>query len=178
MVKTKDRKKHLSKINLKVFTDLLFLGEKLGFETSEEWKTKIGSIDYVWYIEFPFNFPETKTKRIPIIGFEVETSSRTRKHLKGDILNLLELSPSIGILIILEEGFKGKKRDFDGNVKAVKKYAEGFNSLSNIFVWSEKELKELREKLKTYNRPKEFVSEWAQNLRDEIARIKKTKLKE
>ena len=122
---SKKRKATLSKINAVVFTDIVCLGAKLGFETKDEWKTKTGSIDYVWYIEPPISFPYRKEKRIPIVGFEIETSDRSRKHLKGNILNLLELSPAIGVIIILKEGFKGNERKFNGCIKAVRKYAEG-----------------------------------------------------
>lgn len=168
MVKlNEERKSLLSSMKGMTFVKLMVSGAKLGFETEKEWKTKTGRVDYVWFLDLPFNLPQRKFKRIPIVGFEVETGFRTRKHLKGNILNLLELSPAIGIVVLLEKGFKGRKDQFKGCIKAVKTYAERFEALGDILVWSETELEELKEKLKDIPEPKEGVN----RSMDEVRRI-------
>ena len=72
-------------------------GKQLGFRTKREYAVKGGRIDLVWYIEMPMIIPQTDLREIPIVGFEIETSWRTRKHIKGDILNFQVLKPYIGV---------------------------------------------------------------------------------
>lgn len=42
------------------------------------------------------NFPA----RLPLASFEIESSWRTRKHIKGDLVNLLELQPALGVIVL------------------------------------------------------------------------------
>jgi hypothetical protein len=41
---------------------------------------------------------------LPIAGFEIESSWRTRKHIKGDYLNLADLGAALGVIILLGDG--------------------------------------------------------------------------
>ena len=40
-------------------------------------------------------------RRLPLVAFEVESSWRTRKHVKGDYLNLADLGASLGVIVLL-----------------------------------------------------------------------------
>lgn len=42
--------------------------------------------------------------RLPVVGFEMESSWRTRKHVKGDAVNLQDLSPPLGVIVLLGSG--------------------------------------------------------------------------
>ena len=174
MVKLDEKRKSLlSSIKGMTFVKLVILGAKLGFETENEWKTKTGRVDYVWFLDLPFNLPQREVKRIPVVGFEVETGFRTRKHLKGNILNLLELSPAIGVVILLEGGFKGRKDQFKGCIKAVKTYAKRFEALGDILAWSETELEELKIRLKDIPEPKSGVNKSVDSIRRITEDVKK-----
>lgn len=64
------------------------------------------------------------------MGFEVESSWRTRKHIKGDLLNLMDLQPALGIIVLAGDGRK---------VEATKKFARTLvkRHASRIEVWDE-----------------------------------------
>lgn len=49
-----------------------------------------GRSDLVWL----WRRPQCFAAILPLVGFEIETSWRTRKHLRGDYLTLLELWPA------------------------------------------------------------------------------------
>ena len=136
------RREELSSLKKDVLNKLESIGERLGFISEKEHRTEMGIIDFDWFVD------KSYFKRIPIIGFEIETSWRTRKHLKGDIMNLLSLSPAIGIILLLKSGFSNigdfeKEADFKGNLKAVEKYAKSFGGVSKILVWTEDEVNKL-----------------------------------
>ncbi len=114
------------------------IAQQIGLSQETEVRTKNSQIDVVWYLEFKHELLENLIK-LPLIAFEIETTWRTRKHLKGDIFNLLEISPSLGIVLLLEEGFKKKNR-FKGNFKAIKSYAESYRGIARIDVWTEKDI--------------------------------------
>ena len=42
--------------------------------------------------------------RLPAVAFEVESSWRTRKHLKGDYINLFDSGASLGVIVLLGVG--------------------------------------------------------------------------
>ena len=37
---------------------------------------------------------------MPVVGFEIESSWRTRKHVKGDLLNLQDAGVSLGVIVL------------------------------------------------------------------------------
>ena len=43
---------------------------------------------------------------VPVVGFEVESSWRTRKHVKGDLLNLLDAGVALGVIVLAGDGEK------------------------------------------------------------------------
>lgn len=75
-------------------------GHTAGLQPEREYPVVGGRIDMVWLWKGPPAFPSV----LPVVGFEVESSWRTRKHIKGDYLNLLDLQPALGIIVLLGEG--------------------------------------------------------------------------
>jgi hypothetical protein len=120
---------------------LKILSEKLGFVCAEEVATNGGRVDLVWFHKFRSIIPYFDD-RLPVVGFEIETSWRTRKHIKGDLFNLLELSPACGVILFLSEGFR-EDLELRGNVEAAKRYISGFKGICRILVLTEKEIEEI-----------------------------------
>jgi hypothetical protein len=121
------------------------IASKLGVIQEREVHTNGGRIDLVWYYAFEYELPSIGLK-LPLLGFEVESSWRNRKHIKGDIFNLLELSPALGVILFLSEGFSDVSK-LKGNVEAAKRYAKNYSGVSRIGVWTDKEVDELYERL-------------------------------
>jgi hypothetical protein len=82
---------------IELLTDM---GKLSGLDVQTEYPVVGGRIDLVWLWRGPDSFPSV----LPLVGFEVESSWRTRKHLKGDYLNLLDLQPALGVIVLLGEG--------------------------------------------------------------------------
>ena len=55
---------------------------------------------FVWYLRLSHPLADG-TLRVPVVAFEVESSWRTRKHIKGDYLNLFDLGASRGVIVLL-----------------------------------------------------------------------------
>ena len=148
---------HTMPITIKKFDDALDLSAlasiwiekldeisiKLGLTQEKEVSTKGGRIDIVWFKNFENRLPYIGEK-LPLIGFEIETSWRTRKHIKGDLFNLMELNPSLGVILFLSQGFKTESK-FKGNLKAAKKCAESISGSSNIQIWTDENVKKIYE---------------------------------
>jgi hypothetical protein len=131
----------LDQLRLKWVDKLDAIASKLGLTQKKEVATNGGRVDLVWYHMFESDLPSLGLK-LPLVGFEIETSWRTRKHIKGDIFNLLELSPALGIILFLRKGFEDES-DLRGNVEAARKYTRGYDGLSRIAVWTDKEVDEI-----------------------------------
>jgi hypothetical protein len=114
------------------------IGTKLGFKAENSVRIEGGEIDHVWFIDFGKALPYFGSK-IPITGFEIETSWRTRKHIKGDIFNLISLNSAYGVVLFLKQGFRNESQ-FRGNTEAAKRYAESLYGRGKIFVWSEEDV--------------------------------------
>jgi len=73
---------------------------------------------------------------LPVVGFEVESSWRTRKHLKGDYLNLCDLGAALGVIVLLGEG---------GDVEGTRRFAQAMVDRPGprVMVWSEKDVERL-----------------------------------
>ena len=121
------------------------IGKELGFESAPEFPTNGGKIDLVWLLNLG-HIVGTLPQKVPIVGFEIESSWRTRKHIKGDIFNLLELSPSAGIILFITKGFQSKSK-LAGNLDAAKRYISGFSGISRLLVWTDEDVKEVYHRL-------------------------------
>ena len=86
-----------------LFDDVLsFLercGAELGFKTQRKYEVPMSRIDLVWYLDLPVRLPQIQQRKIPVVGFELETSWQTRKHIKGDIMNLQALRAAHGVIL-------------------------------------------------------------------------------
>jgi len=104
-------------------------GRAVGLAVEFEYPVPGGRIDVVWLWEGPERFPV----RLPLVGFEVESSWRTRKHIKGDLLNLMDLQPALGIIVLAGDGQK---------VEATKKFARSMvkRHACRVEIWDETEV--------------------------------------
>jgi hypothetical protein len=68
-----------------------------------------------------------------VAGFEIESSWRTRKHIKGDYLNLADLGAALGVLVLLGDG---------EHVEATRRFASILVDRPGhrILVWSERDV--------------------------------------
>jgi hypothetical protein len=85
----------------RVIDALLAAGRRSGLDVQSEYPVVGGRVDVVWLWPSP-----TLAEPLPVAGFEIESSWRTRKHIKGDYLNLLDLQPAVGVIVSLGEGAK------------------------------------------------------------------------
>ncbi|MGO4363488.1 DUF7662 domain-containing protein [Terrabacter sp. RAF57] len=74
-------------------------GEWLGFTVVLEYPVRGGRLDVVWTWTPPVPFPGLELA-VPVAGFEIESSWRTRKHVKGDLLNLQDAGVSLGVIVL------------------------------------------------------------------------------
>jgi hypothetical protein len=86
----------------RVISQIVHAGRLLGLDVKTEYPVVGGRIDVVWVWRGPKEFPI----ELPLVGFEVESSWRTRKHLKGDYLNLVDLQASLGVIVLLGDDVK------------------------------------------------------------------------
>jgi hypothetical protein len=121
---------------------LVSYGQRLGYQTRKEWRTELGSrIDVVWAQELPPQLAAiTSQSLLPVVGFEIETSWRTRKHVKGDIFNLQDLGAALGI-IVLCTGSQDRSAEVTSLRKATQRYVAKLGL--RILVWTEAEVEHL-----------------------------------
>jgi hypothetical protein len=88
--------------NQRLTAALAEAGRALGLSVERGYPVPGGRIDVAWLWEGPELFPV----RLPLVGFEIESSWRTRKHLKGDLMNLMDLQPALGVIVLAGDGAK------------------------------------------------------------------------
>lgn len=110
-------------------------GTRLGFEVAREYPVQGGRLDVVWLAAQGLAIPGFE-RPLPAVGFEVESSWRTRKHIKGDYLNLADLSAGLGVIVLLGDGEE---------VEATRRFAETLVDRPGprILVWSEQDVHRL-----------------------------------
>jgi hypothetical protein len=110
-------------------------GSKLGFEVAHEYPVPGGRIDLVWLLPATTAIPGLDAP-LPAVGFEIESSWRTRKHIKGDYLNLHDLGASLGVIVLLGDGDK---------VEATRRFAQAMADRPGprVVVWSELDVERL-----------------------------------
>jgi len=113
------------------------IAEFLDLEYESPYRIEGAEIDVVWFQTLP-----SPIGRIPIVGFEIETGKRMSKHIKGDVFNLLSLSPAIGVIIFIKRGYDDVRK-WEGNKKGATKFAEAVKGFSRIKVWSEEDVEKL-----------------------------------
>lgn len=108
------------------------LGRDLGLEVAREYPVVGGRIDVVWLWHGSSALPVS----LPLVGFEIESSWRTRKHIKGDLLNLIDLQPALGVIILL-----GKGPDVESTVRFARTSVD--LHAPRIQVWTEEDIEDL-----------------------------------
>lgn len=110
-------------------------GVELGFEVVCEYPVQGGRLDVVWLLPGTAAIPGVGAP-LPVVGFEVESSWRTRKHLKGDYLNLCDLGAALGVIVLLGEG---------GDVEGTRRFAQAMVARPGprVLVWSEEDIQRL-----------------------------------
>ena len=110
-------------------------GRKLGFEVAHEYPVPGGRIDLVWLLPATTAIPGVDAP-LPAVGFEIESSWRTRKHIKGDYLNLHDLAASLGVIVLLGDG---------DEVEATRRFAQTMADRPGprVVVWSELDVERL-----------------------------------
>lgn len=88
-----------SDINRELTPILVDVGRLMGFATVTEYAVPGGRRDVVWLWEPPSPIPGV-VGAIPVAGFEIESSWRTRKHVRGDLLNLQDAGVALGVIVL------------------------------------------------------------------------------
>jgi hypothetical protein len=88
-----------STLNRELTQLLTEAGSRFGFDVALEYPVRGGRLDVVWTWQPPFPMPGLE-RPVPIVGFEIESSWRTRKHVKGDLLNLHDAGVGLGVIVL------------------------------------------------------------------------------
>lgn len=88
-----------SAVNRELTALLLEAGRAQGFDVVAEYPVKGGRLDVVWTWTPAGQVPGLDAA-VPVVGFEVESSWRTRKHVKGDLLNLTDAGVALGVIVL------------------------------------------------------------------------------
>jgi hypothetical protein len=134
----KECEKELGNYTSNLKKKLAKMGEELGFKTQGEFTHEGSRIDFIWYIDNMI-LKKRNIDKVIVAGFEIETSYRTSKHIRADVLNLRLLSAGLTILILPKESFHLSgciEKDRVGMRKAAEKTAK-LLGMSNFYVWDE-----------------------------------------
>lgn len=88
-----------SELNRELTGLLVDAGRRLGLIVETEYPVRSGRLDVVWSLTPTTPIPGLD-RPVPVFGFEVESSWRTRKHVKGDYLNLTDAGVAVGVIIL------------------------------------------------------------------------------
>ena len=86
-------------VNRELTQALVSVGQHLGFTVVSEYPVPGGRLDVVWTWVPSTRLPGLE-HGIPVVGFEIESSWRTRKHVKGDLLNLQDAGVALGVIVL------------------------------------------------------------------------------
>lgn len=88
-----------SDINRELTDALVEAGRRRGFQVMTEYPVPGGRLDVVWCCDVDMAVVGVEGP-VPVVAFEIESSWRTRKHVKGDLLNLIDSGASVGIIVL------------------------------------------------------------------------------
>lgn len=88
-----------SELNRELTSLLADAGTRFGFDVAVEYPVKGGRLDVVRTWTPPSPLPGLE-RPVPVVGFEIESGWRTRKHVKGDLLNLHDAGVGLGVIVL------------------------------------------------------------------------------
>lgn len=88
-------------VNRDLTDRLVAAGEVRGFDVRTEYPIRGGRVDVVWTTELQPPVPGVEGS-VPVVAFEIESSWRTRKHVKGDLLNLMDCGAPVGVIVLAD----------------------------------------------------------------------------
>ena len=116
---------------------IVLTGKRLGLDVVREHPVPGGRLDVVWLwrTDTP---PLSDLGPLPLAAFEVESSWRSRKHVKGSYLNLLDVGAALGVIILAGEG---------AQIESLRHFAKRLVARpgSRIEIWSDADVESLAE---------------------------------
>lgn len=88
-----------SDINRELTAALVEAGRQRGFQVATEYPVPGGRLDVVWCCDVDMAAVGVEGP-VPVVAFEIESSWRTRKHVKGDLLNIMDSGASVGVIVL------------------------------------------------------------------------------
>ncbi len=88
-----------SALNIELTRLVADTGRRMGFDIHTEYPVPGGRLDVVWTWSPPSPIPGVN-EALPVVAFEIESSWRTRKHVKGDLLNLQDAAVALGVIVL------------------------------------------------------------------------------
>lgn len=81
-------------------TDVLVgVGQQMQFEVVTDYGVPGGQLDVVWSWLPPSPIPDLVAP-VAVVGFQIESGWQTRKHIKGDLLNLTDAGVALGVIVL------------------------------------------------------------------------------
>ena len=117
----------------------------LGMEAVRDWKISGGEIDLVWFLKTKKKIGDMfgcRGPRIPVIAFCIQNGRADKRKIKRDMFNLMMLSPTCGVVLLLDSGKGGGGKDAK-LVGEVKKFAEDVSDVCNIAVWTGQDMEKM-----------------------------------
>jgi hypothetical protein len=86
-------------LNRELTSLIVAAGKRFGFEVRTEFPVAGARLDVVWLWTPPAPIPGLQDPLV-VVAFEIESSWRTRKHVKGDLINLQDVGPALGVIVL------------------------------------------------------------------------------
>jgi hypothetical protein len=124
-----------SALNRELTRLLADVGERMGFSAVTEFTVDGGRLDVVWTWDPVTPIPGL-VGSLPVIGFEIESSWRTRKHVKGDLLNLQDAGVALGVIVLAGA---------DARDESLRRFATSLVDRrgTRVLIWTEKDVRAL-----------------------------------
>jgi hypothetical protein len=124
-------------------------GSRFGFGVILEYPVRGGRLDVVWTWSPDVPLPGLDDP-VPVVGFEIESSWRTRKHVKGDLLNLHDAGVGLGVIVLA-----GQETKDDGLRRFAKILAD--RPGPTVLIWTAEDVRALAAGHDAWVEPKSSV---------------------